>query len=203
MGPYAGMNFSLFGGIVKLGASVIYLSRSELIGTTDPSATMVVTNNTYQSGTAIITTGGARITLPMSFLPTFSATMHNGLKTKFSGGGAAGVPSIITQALDIGASITPQIGTASRIHLEANIKDATFANSNISIMRRILLGMELDFSRVYFFRLGYGDGFGSGGIGVRSNKLEFDFTTYAVDTTASNFRGKEDRRFAIALSSGF
>jgi hypothetical protein len=203
MGPYAAVNFSLFGGIVKFGLSAIYLSRSELIGTSDPSATMIISSNTYQSGTALITTGGARVTLPLPFLPTFAATIHNGLKTKFSGGGVSGVPNSITQTIDIGASITPQVGTASRIHLEANLKDAAFANSNISIMRRLLLGMELDFSRVYFFRLGYGDGFGSAGLGVKSNKLEFDFTTYAVDTTASNFRGKEDRRFAIALSSGF
>jgi hypothetical protein len=61
----------------------------------------------------------------------------------------------------------------------------------------------LDFSRIFFFRLGYGDGFGSAGLGVKSKRLEFDITTYAVDTTASAYRGKEDRRFALSVSSGF
>ena len=32
--------------------------------------------------------------------------------------------------------------------------------------------------------------------------LEFDLTTYAVDTTTSEFRGEEDRRFALSLSFG-
>jgi hypothetical protein len=173
------------------------------LGTSDPAATLVTKNSSYQSGSALITTGGVKLTLPTTFLPTFAATIHNGLKTKFSGGGAAGVPTAIPQSIDIGFSITPQIGTATRVHLEANYKDLTSANAGLSMTRKILLGMELDFSRIFFFRLGYGDGFGSAGLGVKSKRLEFDITTYAVDTTASAYRGKEDRRFAIAVSSGF
>jgi hypothetical protein len=203
MGPYASLNLSLFGGIIKIGVSGILLSRKELLGSTDPTATMIVNSSSYQNGTALITTGGAKITLPSTFLPTFAATIHNGLKAKFSGSGTAGAPPAIAQTIDAGFSITPQVGTTSRIHLEANFKDLTFANSGLSVTRRLLLGMELDFSRVFFFRLGYGDGFGSAGLGVKSKRLEFDLTTYAVDTSSSAYRGKEDRRFAIAVSSGF
>lgn len=203
MGPYAAINLSLFGGILKFGASGIILNRSELIGTADPAATIVVNSNTYQSGTALIATFGSKLTLPFNLLPTFAATIHNGLKTKFSGGGTSGVPTTIPQSMDVGFSITPQVGTATRIHLEANLKDLTFAHSGIAFTRRILLGMELDFSRIFFFRLGYGDGFGSAGLGVKSKRLEFDLTTYAVDTSTAAYRGTEDRRFAIAISSGF
>ena len=63
--------------------------------------------------------------------------------------------------------------------------------------------MELDFARAFFMRLGYGDGFGSAGLGIKTQHLEFDLTTYAVDTTSSEFRGKEDRRFSMSLSYGF
>lgn len=203
-GPYAAINLSLFGGIFKAGASAIMLNRKELATTADPTATLVVSPNSYYKGTAIISTFGTRITLPASFLPTFSATMHNGLKQKFtSAGSGAGAPTTIPTSIDGGVSITPQIGTATRLHFEANLKDITMAHAGISITRRLLLGMELDFGRVYFFRLGYGDGFGSTGLGVRTKKLEFDLTTYAVDTTASGYRGKEDRRFVLSMSSGF
>lgn len=203
-GPYAAMNISLFGGIIKAGASVIMLNRKELATTADPSATLVVSPNSYYKGTALITTFGGRVTLPAPMLPTFSATMHNGLKRPFSAtAGSAGAPTTIPTSLDGGFSITPQIGTTTRIHLEADLKDITMANAGVSFTRRLLLGMELDFSRVYFFRIGYGDGFGSTGLGVRTKKLEFDLTTYAVDTTATGFRGKEDRRFVLSISSGF
>jgi len=105
--------------------------------------------------------------------------------------------------MDVGFSLTPQIGTASRFHFEVNYKDLTSEFSGVSGTRRFLVGGELDFYRVFFIRLGYGDGFGSFGLGVKSRSLEFDLTTYAVDTTSSAYRGAEDRRFAIGLSSGF
>ncbi len=203
-GPYAALNLSLFGGIIKFGFSSIYLSRKEIISTADPNATITLSAASYNSGTALVSTGGARITLPISFLPTLAATMHNVLGAEFSAAsGGAGAPTKIPSSIDVGFSITPQIGTATRVHLEANYKDITGQFSGVTATRKMLLGMELDFSRVFFFRVGYGDGFGSAGLGVRTKKVEFDLTTYAVDTTSSAWRGNEDRRFVIGLSSGF
>lgn len=202
-GPYGALNISLFGGIFKAGASMILLNRKELTTIADPTATLVVSPNSYYKGSALITTFGTRLTLPIDLLPTFAATMHNGLKRPFTKTGGAGAPTTIPTSIDGGFSITPQIGTATRIHLEADLKDITMANKGVSFTRRLLLGMELDFSRVFFFRLGYGDGFGSAGLGAKTKKLEFDLTTYAVDTTASGYRGNEDRRFVLSISSGF
>ncbi len=54
-----------------------------------------------------------------------------------------------------------------------------------------------------FFRLGYGDGWGSGGIGVRNKDFAFDLTTYAIEASDDGYREDEDRRYVISLSSGF
>jgi hypothetical protein len=203
-GPYGALNISLFGGVFKVGMSMIFLNRKELIGTADPNATITLNDNSYKKGNAFIATTGGKLTLPIVFLPTFSATLHNSLANKFkkaaSGGGA---PDTIKQTVDVGFSITPQIGNATRIHLEANYKDLSAEYDNVSATRRFLVGAELDFGRVFFIRAGYGDGFGSFGLGVKTKKLEFDLTTYAVDTTSASFRGEEDRRFALSISSGF
>lgn len=202
-GPYAALNFSLFGGVFKAGISALYLKRKELNSTADPNATAVVTSSSYKSGTAVIATAGGKITLPFVFLPTFAGTIHNAFKQSFSVQSTTGAPDNIPLSYDVGFSITPQIGTSTRIHLEVNLKDISSAYSTVSRARKVLIGAELDFSRVFFFRLGYGDGFGSAGLGIKSKKLEFDLTTYAVDTTTASFRGKEDRRFALSISSGF
>jgi hypothetical protein len=202
-GPYAALNISLFGGIFKAGISTIFLNRKELIGTADPAATLTVGSNSYKKGNAFISTAGTKLTLPFVFLPTFSATVHNAFNQEFQHGSVAGVPDKIQQSVDVGFSITPQISTASRIHLEIDYKDLGAAYSGYSTTRKLLIGAELDFSRVFFFRIGYGDGFGSAGLGVKSRKLEFDLTTYAVDTSSNSWRGHEDRRFALSLSSGF
>ena len=89
----------------------------------------------------------------------------------------------------------------TRLHMELNFKDLNNAYDTAA-QRRVGAGMELDFNRRIFLRVGYGDGWGSGGIGVRSRTFIFDFTTYAVDRSLDGFRKDEDRRFVLSLSSG-
>ena len=201
-GPYMALNLSLFGGVFKIGATGILLNRSELIDEQDQTLTFDVSDGSYTKGSAFILETGVKLTLPVTLLPTFAATMHNSLDNDFSSR-AAGAPFKMQKTIDLGFSITPQIGKAVRCHFEVNYKDATQVFSTVSATRRLTMGAEIDIMRTFFFRFGYGDGFGSGGIGMKTKKLEFDLSTYAVDTTTSGFRGKEDRRFAMTISSGF
>jgi len=200
-GPYAAMNISMFGGVFKFGASAILLNRNEAIGEQDANTEVNLQDGDYKKGYALIFTSGAKLTLPIKFLPTFSAKLNNSSSTKFKGR-AGGAPDPVKSSLDLAFSITPQIANLARIHLEVDYKDFT-DEYGVSTTRRTLLGMELDIARVFFMRLGYGDGFGSAGLGIRAKSVEFDLTTYAVDTTSSAFRGAEDRRFSMTLSSGF
>ena len=202
-GPYAALNISLFGGVFKAGVSAVLLSRKETIGSSDPATSLVVDDKFYNKGRAIISTAGVKITLPVIFLPTFSATMHNALDQEFKFPRGAGAPDKIKKTIDAGFSITPQISTGNRVHFEINYKDLTRQFKDVSTKRRVLIGAELDIARLFFIRAGYGDAFGSFGLGVKTKKLEFDLTTYAVDTTTNKMRGSEDRRFALGLSSGF
>ncbi len=196
-GPYGSLNISIFGGVFKIGATAVLLNRNEDLGEADPNETLTID---YKKGVALIIISGAKLTLPIEFLPTFSAKMNNSTQQKFSGDDG---PADIINSIDLGFSITPQIGKQVRIHMEANLKDATLKHSSLTTTRRITAGLEFDIARTFFMRFGYGDGYGSAGLGIRSRHLEFDLTTYAVDTSSSSFRGKEDRRFAMTLSSGF
>ncbi|OUR93656.1 hypothetical protein A9Q84_19510 [Halobacteriovorax marinus] len=202
-GPYVALNLSLFGGVFKMGGSATYLNRKELQGERDANTEFAITSSDEKKGSAVIVVAGTKLTLPITFLPTFSAKMNNALQQKFSVGSTAGAPNDIKNSIDLGFSLTPQIGKVVRMHLEINYKDFAGKYSGISTNRKITLGMELDFARTFFIRAGYGDGWGSGGIGIKSQTLEFDLTTYAVDTTTNEFRGKEDRRFAVSISYGF
>lgn len=203
-GPYASINLSFFGGIFKLGATATYLNRKEVFGESDPEESVELSDSDYDNGSATVFTTGLRITLPWVGLPTIAAKMNNASSQTFSGSdGSAGAPDKVKQSLDIGFSLTPQIGKTTRFHMEINYKDATMKYTGTSSTRRLGLGGELDINRKLFLRVGYGDGFGSAGIGVRSRRIEFDLTTYAIDSTSNSFRGKEDRHFAFSLSSGF
>lgn len=201
-GPYAGFNISIGGGVIKLGAMGILLRREEAIGESDANTTIDLQSGDYSKGFGMIFNAGIKMTAPIMWLPTLSLNMHNATGTSFSASGA-GAPSAIGSSMDVGFAITPGIGKNSRFHIELDYKDVTSAYADVSVNRKILLGFEMDFARVFYVRLGYGDGYGSAGFGIKTRKLEFDFTTYAVDTTTSDFRGQEDRRFSMTISSGF
>lgn len=202
-GPYAALNVSLFGGVFKVGASATYLNRKEVVGERDPNIEFAERPEDKTKGSAVIVVAGTKLTLPVAFLPTFSAKMNNALQQKFKEDSVNGAPTQILNSLDVGFSITPQIGKMIRVNLEANYKDVTGKHKDVDTSRKLTFGAEFDIARKFFLRAGYGDGWGSGGIGIKSQHLEFDLTTYAVDATTKEFRGQEDRRYVISGSYGF
>jgi hypothetical protein len=201
-GPVMSLTASLFGGVFKVGATAVYLTRRDLYKVFGPADPTVINDNDYKKGSGLQVTAAAKLTLPVALLPTFSAVLRNSTNNDFEGETMGGAPDGIKQTVDVGFSLTPQIGNRTRIHFETNLKDASDSYST-SFKRRIAAGVELDFNRRIFLRGGYGDGWGSGGIGVRNNQFILDLTTYAVDRSLEGFREEEDRRWVASLSMGF
>ena len=201
-GPYIALNLSLFGGVIKIGGSATHLRRKELYGESDTSVKINEDNLDYRKGTFNYVVGGAKLTFPIVWLPTLAFSLYNTAKDDFKSKGNNQVPEKIKQTSVVGLSVTPQIGRRIRIHWEVNYKDLSKEFDDVEDTRRWTGGFEIDMSRKFFIRLGYGDGYGSAGFGVKSRRFEMDITTYAVDTTAKSWRGKEDRRFVFTFSSG-
>ena len=201
-GPVFALNLPLFGGVFKVGASAVYLSRREFEKTFDSNDVVEIDEDTdYRFGRGLQLTAGARLTLPVTLLPTLAVVLRNATENDWEDIDYGGAPSEIKQTMDAGFSITPQIGKITRLHFEVNWKDV-HNQYTTDIKRRLGGGMELDFNRRIFLRAGYGDGWGSGGLGVRTRTFILDLTTYAVDRSFDGFRKEEDRRFVLNLSSG-
>jgi hypothetical protein len=113
-----------------------------------------------------------------------------------------GAPDKIPQTVDYSFSLTPNLGRTIRLHFEVSRKDSGDRYDTIPTSRKTLFGFEIDYMRKMFVRFGYGDGWGSGGIGVRNKSFAFDLTTYAVEATADGFRQEEDRRYIMSISAG-
>ena len=203
-GPVMALNASLFGGIFKVGASATYLIRRDLYKDFGPNDAINISKADYQTGRSLQLITGMKLTAPWAMLPTISAVLRNATDNDWEGtkNNNAGAPSDIEQTVDLGFSITPQISKQTRVHLEVNLKDINDAYET-DTKRRLGAGAELDFNRRLFLRAGYGDGWGSAGLGVRSRKFIFDFSTYAVDRSQDGFREEEDRRWVLSISSGF
>lgn len=201
-GPVMALNASFLGGIFKVGASAVYLTRAQLYKSFGPSAPVTITDADKRFGKSLQLTAGAKLTLPAEFLPTFSVVLRNATDSDFGHAEKGGVPDSIPQTIDVGFSITPQISKSSRVHMEVNLRDLG-DEYDTDATRRAGLGVELDFNRRIFLRAGYGDGWGSGGLGLRSRTFALDLTTYAIDRSLEGLREEEDRRWVFSLSSGF
>lgn len=202
-GPVMALNISLFGGIFKVGASAMVLTRTQTIKDFLPSESFSINGATDTTkATTTLLTLGTRLTLPVFLLPTFSAVVRNSSQSSWYAAKEAGAPADIRQTLDLGVSLTPFTSRDSRLHLEVNYRDFNKSYESVAAQRRLLVGMEFDIARTLFFRLGYGDGWGSGGIGVARGSFSFDLTTYAVEL-GDGYRQQEDRRTVLSFSKGF
>jgi len=201
-GPIFALNASMFGGIFKIGASAAYVMRKELYASFKPTESINISGSDYSEGSSVQVNAGARLTLPYTYIPAFSVVLRNATNNDWEGTDDNGGPEDIKQTIDLGFSITPQISKVSRLHIEVNLKDLNNSYDTDS-KRRLAAGMELDVARRFFIRAGYGDGWGSAGLGYRTRTINLDLTTYAVDRSQEDFREEEDRRWVFSLSTGF
>ena len=138
-GPYAALNISLFGGVVKFGGSATYVNRKEIVGESAANAEYEENPDEVKKGSAVVVVAGAKLTLPITFLPTFAVKMNNALDQKFSEGSTNGAPTDILNSMDVGFSLTPQIGKVVRLHLEANYKDVGSEYEDVSTNRKLYI----------------------------------------------------------------
>lgn len=203
-GPVIAFSASLFGGIIKFGATAIHLTRSQLqTDIANDGSVDISKENDYTKGTMTHLTAGTRITLPFRALPTLSMVVRNSSNSDWYDPDYTGAPDKIPQTVDYSFSITPNLSRTIRMHMEVGRKDAGDRYNTIPSSRKTVGGIEFDYMRKMFFRLGFGDGWGSTGIGVRNKSFAFDLTSYAIEASGDGYREDEDRRYIMSISRGF
>lgn len=203
-GPLMALSFSLFGGVIKVGASAVYLTREQFQKDFAASDQTNIDKQTeFKRGSMVHVTAGTRITFPIFLLPTLSAVVRNSTDQPFISPELGGLPDTIPQTVDASFSITPYNSRTSRTHIEIGVKDFGNKYQDVPAGRKIVGGFEIDWSRKMFLRLGFGDGWGSGGIGVRNNSFIFDMSTYAIEQSADGYREQEDRRYVLSIARGW
>lgn len=205
-GPLMALNVSLFGGVLKFGVTGMVLTRKQIIKDTPENEPVNIDEDVdFKKGTMTHLTAGTRLTLPVFMLPAFSLVYRNSAAGKWYATEMGGAPPDIPQTLDAAFSITPFTARNARLHLEVDYRDVNNAYDETSQNRKIQFGMEFDWARKFFVRFGSGDGWGSGGVGVRNKNFIFDLSTYAVEASEEKnaFREEEDRRYVLSIASGF
>lgn len=204
--PTAAFSTRLLGGIFRLGASAQLLT----VGNADkviaaPVPTALDYKNSITSGSGLVATGGITVTLPVTYLPSFSLVARNLGNTKFSGpplisfGKAAGTEAQ-PMTFDWGTSMTFIL--ARRLELKAALDYRDLSNRLMGgRFRHVFTGGELiafDFLR---FRAGLAHGYPSYGIGIDTPKASLDMAIYA-DELDDRLRGTKEQRYVLQYTWG-
>jgi len=197
-GPFIGFGIPLLGNILKLGASVTYLTRMESILESEQDTPINLSNEDYEKGTLPLVLLGA--TFDLHYLK-LSIVRHNTLNQAFSQKSLYSLDKIRNQ-IDVGSSLFLPLGNMA-ILLTLDRKDVTNQYSAVDSNRKLLAGLELAFLSWGWLRFGWGDGYASGGFRIKSSSFEFDISTWGVHGTSREYDRKEDRRIGIGFSHFF
>ena len=203
LGAVFGVNQSLFGGVIKIGASAKALNRIEIVSGT------LSTNGPFDLGTiaaegsAIAYDAAVQIQFPVDWVPTISVVAHDIGDTEFSmrdgvRATTASQPATVKQSVDAAISIFPIHGNKIRSVWTVEYRDATNSRDEEGSTKRLHIGAEVNFKDLFFLRAGMNQGYYTGGVEISSERFAWQISSYGEEIgTAEN--PVEDRRYATRI----
>ena len=203
LGIVLGVNYSLLGGVVKIGASAKAINRIEIVSGTLSTSGPFDFGTIAAEGTGIGYEAGIMIQAPVDWVPTLSVVAHDIGDTEFSfrdGVRAKGAsqPTTVKQSVDAAISIFPIHGNKIRSIWTVEYRDATNSRNETGSTKRLHIGTEINFKDVFFLRLGLNQGYYTGGVEISSERFAWQISSYGeeIGTVAAP---KEDRRYATRI----
>lgn len=199
--PTAGGAIRLARGIVRIGYSVQWVNQASgdvTVATTSASGYSEGLNK----GSALSHNLGFALTFPFRLLPAFNIVARNigGAKFKDTSivpltGASAGSITSEEMTIDASFSVKPKTGKGSHVDFIIEGKDLT-NRSGMTLLKRISGGLEFSFREKFYLRGGYGSGYPSAGIGIKSRRASFSLTWYSEELGTSAVKDR-DTRFLI------
>ena len=185
--PAAGFGLRLAGGIVRVGYSAQYVSKTE------GEESGIATDSTrdwhdgFAEGAGISHNAAVALTLPWNYTPSLNFVARNIGGLKFSGAplmslanDSTGTPVDVPATYDLAYGMHFKLGGGGAIHVAAEYRDINAA-SGAALFSRLALGAELDIASKIQLRGGIGAGRPSFGAGLRGRKSELNLTWYTED----------------------
>lgn len=204
LGAVAGINQSLFGGVVKIGASAKLVNRIEIV-----SSTLVASGGSFalsdiaNEGSALAYDAALMVQLPYAWVPTLTGVVRDIGDTEFNfrnGVRAKTVsqPATVKQSVDAAVSLFPIHANKIRSVWTVEYRDITDSRKEDWARKRLHVGAEINFKDVFFLRLGANQGYATGGIEVSSEKLSWQISSYGEEI-GTKLDPREDRRYATRI----
>ncbi len=213
MGGIAGMNFSFFGGRIKLGASLKLINRIEVTNPTLTTAGPFDLATIGSEGTGISTDIGLLMQAPWAMIPTFGVVVRDVGDTKFdykSGVRLTTVnrPAVVKQSVDVALALFPIHANNFRSVWTLEYRDATNSRLDDNNKKRMHFGLETNWRDVLFFRAGMNQGYWTAGFEVASERVSWQIASFGEEIGGDIVSGvetpsREDRRLNMKITTRF
>ncbi|AZZ37643.1 hypothetical protein CIK05_12840 [Bdellovibrio sp. qaytius] len=203
LGVVLALNYSLAGGVIKVGASAKALNRIEIVSGT------LSTNGPFDlatiaaEGSGIAYDAGIMLQAPIDWVPTLSVVAHDIGNTEFTlrdgvRAKTASQPATVKQSVDAAISLFPIHANKIRSIWTVEYRDATNSRAEAGSTKRLHIGTEINFKDLFFLRVGLNQGYYTGGVEISSERFAWQISSYGeeIGTAASP---KEDRRYATRI----
>jgi hypothetical protein len=185
--PAAGFAFRLASGIVRVGYSVQYISKTEGEESGIDSASTRDWHEGFAEGAGLSHNAGVALTLPWNYSPSLNLVARNIGGLKFTGSplmalatDSSGTPLDVPATYDLAYGMHFKLGGGGAIHVATEYRDITSA-SGAALLSRLALGLEVDIAAKLLLRGGVGAGRPSFGAGIRGKMSEWSLTRYTED----------------------
>lgn len=193
-----GYCFRFFGGIIKLGANVRYVDRTEVHKDLDPTVKIDM-KSIASEGVGVATDVGLILTSPTQFTPAISAVVHDVGNTVYTLNDGyfnetQTRPATTMQTIDAGFSLFPILSNNNRMTFTVEMHDLTNVQKTEDPMRRLHGGIEFNIHDFFFLRAGYHQRYVTGGIELSMLRFQLQASTYGeeIGTWPTT---REDRRW--------
>lgn len=203
LGVVLGANQSLFGGIVKVGASAKVLNRIEVVSGTLSTIGPFDLATIAAEGSAVAYDAAVMVQLPVAWVPTLSVVAHDIGDTKFNlregvRVRAASQPATVKQSVDAAISLFPIHGSKIRSVWTVEYRDIADSRKEDWTQKRLHIGTEINFKDLFFLRLGLNQNYYTAGIEISSERFAWQISSYGEEI-GTKILPREDRRYATRI----
>lgn len=199
--PAMGTAIRIANGIIRIGYSLQMVNQASGNPTVSASSALGYDKGLSQ-GTALSHNFGLALTAPMQFLPSLNFVARNVFGANFMpftvlnfANSPSGVPATEPMTVDGSLSIQPRLGRGVSLNLVLEGRDL-LNTTNLPWLTRVALGAELVIQNRVFLRGGWGSGYPSAGLGVRSKTSEISFSWFSEEL-GSQYALQRDQHFMI------
>ncbi len=207
-----GFNFRIWDGRIKFGVNGRFIDRVEVNADSDYDAlpttsTGLQLKDMVREGVGVASDIGLILTAPWDWLPSLGAVwrdvggtsydLNDGFQYK-----TTMRPDMTAQTVDVGFSISPILGKRFRTLFSAEYRDAMTSGQETDQMRRMHLGLELNFADTLFFRGGMNQRYWTAGFEFSMVMVQLQVASYGEEIGTAA-KPKEDRRYMGKLAIRF